>query len=113
MRSGWRVVFDALALVLFATVGRASHHEALTLAGTAETAWPFLVAGLVASIACLVGRVRRPYDGVLVWASAVLGGMGLRVATGGTTAPAFVVVATLTLGVLLLGWRTAADLRKR
>mgnify|MGYP000683965974 CR=1 FL=1 len=43
--------------------------------------------------------------GAVVWVAAVAGGMLLRRATGDGTDPAFVVVATLTLGVFLLGWR--------
>jgi hypothetical protein len=37
----------------------------------------------------------------------------LRVATGGTAAPAFVAVASATLGLLLVGWRGLAHLAGR
>ena len=40
-------VTDALTVLTFAAIGRASHDEALGLAGLAETAWPFLAALLV------------------------------------------------------------------
>ena len=37
------VVADAAVVVVFATIGRASHDEGLRLAGVWHTAWPFLV----------------------------------------------------------------------
>ena len=33
---------DAVCVVVFCTIGRRSHAEGLTVAGIAETAWPFL-----------------------------------------------------------------------
>jgi hypothetical protein len=108
---------DAAAVVLFCAVGRRNHAESVTLSGVAETAWPFL-AGLAA--AWLLCRAwRRPTEisptGVTVWLSTVVIGMGIRAGTGAGTALSFIVVATLTTGTLLLGWRAiaAAAARRR
>lgn len=99
---------DAAAVLLFATVGRASHDEGITAVGVLQTAWPFL-AGVGAGWAAVrVRRGRWPLevgDGVVVWLAGVAGAMLLRRATGAGTDPAFVVVATVVLGMLLLGWR--------
>jgi hypothetical protein len=97
---------DAASIVLFCAVGRRNHHEAVTLAGVAETAWPFL-AGLAVSWV-LYRAWRRPTaigTGLSLWPSTIAIGMGLRAGIGTGVALAFVVVATLVTGVLLLGWR--------
>lgn len=79
------VIVDAVLVLIFAVIGRASHDE--SPAGFLLTAWPFLVALLVghALAALLPGRPRRPWSvlwGVVVWVVTVAGGMLLRVATG-------------------------------
>ena len=51
--------------------------------------------------------------GVLVWACTVVVAMVLRKATSQGTAASFIVVASLTTAVLLLGWRVAAQLITR
>jgi hypothetical protein len=98
---------DAVLVVVFAAVGRASHDEALSVAGVLQTSWPFLV-GLVAGWLVTLGW-RRPFaplrTGVGVWAVTVAGGMLLRMASGEGTAVAFVIVAAVTLLVFLVGWR--------
>lgn len=48
--------------------------------------------------------------GVVVWVTAVVGGMGLRALSGEGTAAAFVVVAGVFLASTLLGWRLVARL---
>lgn len=100
---------DAGLVVVFAALGRASHDSAV-LAGLWGTAWPFLV-GLVAGWLVTLGW-RRPAapvrTGLGVWIVTVVGGMLLRAASGQGTAVAFIIVATLTLLVLLVGWRVVA-----
>jgi len=114
MRSPWSIAVDAAVLVAFAVIGRASHAERLDVAGIAETAWPFLVAGLIGSgLGYALVRFSWLVQGLVVWAAAALGGLVLRVATGGTAAPAFVAVASATLGLLLVGWRGLAHLASR
>ncbi len=107
---------DAACVVLFTTVGRRNHDEGLTLAGIAETSWPFLVG---AGVGWLLARGwRRPTavtpTGLTVWMCTVAIGMLLRRATSEGTALSFVVVASLATAVLMLGWRGAvAALRRR
>lgn len=103
-------VADALCVVVFCAVGRRSHAEGVTVAGVAETAWPFLVG---AGVGWLVSAGwRRPLaiapTGVAVWVCTVVVGMVLRKATSGSVAATFVVVASLVTGALLLGWRAGA-----
>ncbi len=102
---------DLVLVVVFAAVGRRSHAEGLDLAGVASTAWPFLV-GTVTGWALAAGVLDSPPRslafGAVVVASTVVVGMVLRVVTGQGTAWSFVLVATLVLSALLLGWRLVA-----
>ncbi|WP_407665642.1 DUF3054 domain-containing protein [Mycolicibacillus parakoreensis] len=106
---------DAVAVLLFAALGRRSHEESLTAAGIAATAWPFLTGVLTGWL--LARGWRRPLapvpTGLVIWAATVPVGMALRKLTGQGTAPAFWVVATVSTAVLLLGWRTVALLAAR
>ena len=100
---------DVVCILLFIAVGRRNHAEGVTVAGVAQTAWPFL-AGLV--VGWVVFRAwRQPTairpTGVAVWLSTVVIGMGLRVVTGAGIAASFILVATGVTGLLLLGWRAA------
>ncbi len=100
---------DLAFVALFAAVGRRNHAEGLSIGGVAETAWPF-VAGTV--IGWLISRAwRQPTavvpTGITIWVCAVAVGMLLRKATSEGTAASFIAVATLTIGLLLLGWRAA------
>ena len=105
---------DLACVLLFAIVGRSSHAEANDVAGVLHTAWPFLV-GCLAGL--LVSRSWRSPMGIatgtVVWACTVLGGLGLRLASGDTAQPSFVVVTTVVLGVLLVGWRVVLRLVRR
>jgi hypothetical protein len=105
---------DVMLVLAFAAIGRASHGEDW-LVGLGMTAWPFLV-GLVAG--WLITRAWRApaapvRTGLGVWAATVVGGMLLRSASGQGTAVAFIVVATLTLCLFLVGWRLIAALVAR
>lgn len=110
------VIVDALLVLVFAVIGRASHDE--DPAGFLLTAWPFLVALLVghAVAALLPGRPRRPWSplwGTVVWVVTVAGGMLLRIVSGDTAEPPFIIVATLVLGAFLVGWRAVTALLRR
>lgn len=110
------LLVDAVLVLVFAVIGRASHDE--SPAGFLITAWPFLAALLVGHLvaAALPGRPRRPWTllwGAVVWIVTVLGGILLRLATGDTAEVPFIIVATIVLGVFLLGWRALAALLRR
>jgi Protein of unknown function (DUF3054) len=106
------LVADIVCVIVFATIGRRSHAEGLTVAGIAQTAWPFLAGTAVGWL--LIGGWRRPFTviptGVTVWVCTVVGGMLLRKATSAGVSTSFVVVASVSTAVLLLGWRSAAAL---
>ena len=104
---------DAAAVVVFCTVGRRSHAEDLSVATVAETAWPFLTgtaAGWVLARGWRQPTALAP-TGVVVWVSTVAIGMALRrsgiAGADHGVSPSFVVVASTTTAVLLLGWRVA------
>jgi peptidoglycan/LPS O-acetylase OafA/YrhL len=106
---------DAVCVVVFCTIGRRSHAEGLTVAGIAETAWPFLSG---AGVGWLLSRGwRRPMalvpTGVVVWLCTIAVGMLLRKASSQGVAASFVVVASLVTALLLLGWRGVAKLITR
>jgi hypothetical protein len=105
-------VLDVVLVLVFVLVGRSSHAEALNPIGILQTLWPFL-AGLV--VGWLVIRAwRRPlaivWTGIVAWVATVAVGMILRVVSGQGIALSFVIVATIVLGLFLLGWRAVAAL---
>jgi hypothetical protein len=101
-------------VVVFATIGRASHDEELRLAGVWHTAWPFLVGTALALAWAAYAKddPRTVKVGIRVWLLSLVVGMVLRRLTDAGTAPSFVVVATLVLGVLFVGWRLVARARR-
>jgi hypothetical protein len=112
------LLVDVVLVLVFAAIGRASHAEASPVTGALVTAWPFLAGLLVGWTVVRLLRKGWPLEvgpGITVWFSTVLFGMLLRLATGQGTALPFVAVASVTLGVLLIGWRalTALSLRGR
>ncbi|HEY6682291.1 MAG TPA: DUF3054 domain-containing protein, partial [Propionibacteriaceae bacterium] len=98
------IAVDVICILIFAIIGRSSHQEATDLLGVAHTAWPFLAGCLLGT---LIGRTwRRPYalrTGVAVWLGTVIGGMTLRVLTGGGIQLSFIIVASIFLAVFLIG----------
>lgn len=107
------LLIDVVLVLGFAAAGRATHAEAHALLGVLGTAWPFLVGAGVGWAVVRLLRRSWPVEvgpGITVWFATLVFGMVLRRLTGEGTAWQFVVVATLTLAVLLLGWRAIAHL---
>lgn len=106
---------DIVCVIVFCTIGRRSHAEGLTVAGIAQTAWPFLAGTGVGWL--LIRGWRQPFTviptGVVVWVCTVVVGMLLRKATSAGVHASFVVVASIVTAVLLLGWRVVAALFRR
>ena len=101
---------DVMLILGFAALGRRSHEEGSSVVGIVEVAAPFLIALVVGWLVARAWRAPASLrTGVIVWLVTVVGGLALRsVVFDRGIAPAFCVVALLTLGVLLLGWRAIA-----
>ena len=106
---------DLAATLVFVLAGRGSHNADASLGGVLTTWWPFVAA--LAAGWLVTAAWRKPFGvlwpGVGIWVGTVIGGMLLRLASGQGTAVAFVIVATVALAVLLLGWRGVAALLRR
>jgi hypothetical protein len=118
VKPGLVAVVDLASVLVFAAIGRASHGETVGPLGLATTAWPFAAGWLLGWVLVRVVRTARTRPlglaaGVLVWLSTVLVGMLLRAASGAGVQTSFVVVATVVLGLFLLGWRGVATLVRR
>lgn len=112
------LLLDIVLVVVFAAIGRATHDGDVLGpfgSGLATTAWPFvaalLIGWLVTRAWCRPTAVVR--TGLPVWAITVALGMVLRALSGQGVAVAFIIVATITLAVFLLGWRGVARLAAR
>lgn len=111
MRILGSLALDLVLVVVFAVIGRASHAEGLDLTGILTTAWPFVVSAALGSVVASWRNWPWWVQGIFVWIVTLVGGMALRVAGGGSTAPGFVIVGGISLAVFLIGWRAIA--RKR
>lgn len=106
---------DVFFVVLFVAIGRRNHDEGSGFAGVIQTAAPFLI-GLAA--AWFATRAwHHPLairTGIAVWPITVLAGMIVRrLVFDRGTATSFVIVATIFLGVVLVGWRSIANAVER
>ncbi|PYI37107.1 DUF3054 domain-containing protein [Arthrobacter psychrolactophilus] len=103
---------DIVLTLIFSVSGRSSHSEALTAGGVFLTAWPFLASLAIGWLICRLWRapLRIWPQGVCLWLITVAGGMMLRILSGRTAEIPFVIVATIVLGVFLLGHRLIAGL---
>jgi hypothetical protein len=108
------LLLDTVLVVAFAALGRASH-DSDVFGGLWQTAWPFLIGLAAGWLVTLAWRapLAPVRTGLGIWAATVIGGMLLRAASGQGTALPFMIVATLTLLVLLVGWRVIAALVAR
>ncbi|XAS69301.1 DUF3054 domain-containing protein [Micrococcaceae bacterium Sec5.7] len=101
------VIADAALIIVFAAIGRDAHHRGDVVSGVLLTAWPFLAGAAAAWLALRLWRAPLAIfpAGVAVWLGTVAVGMLLRAVTGQTVVVPFVIVALLSLGLLLLGYR--------
>ena len=96
-------IVDVVAVVVFVAIGRRNHDEGTALSGVLGVAAPFLIA---LGISWLVLRTwREPFNRasfIATWVITVFVGLLLRrVVFDRGIATAFIIVATITLGVLL------------
>jgi hydrogenase/urease accessory protein HupE len=96
-------VVDVVAVVVFVAIGRRNHDEGTALSGVLSVATPFLIALLASWVGLRTWNepfTRRSW--AATWAITVIVGLLLRrlVFDRGIATP-FIIVATITLGVLL------------
>jgi hypothetical protein len=122
MRLPLYAAIDFVFIVIFVAIGRSNHDDGMSWSGMWSTAWPFLTGALIGwSLAYVAmhfftdhrgGHRYQPNrvvpDGIIIWVATVAIGMVLRVEFHQGIAVSFVIVASIFLGVFLLGWRTAA-----
>lgn len=108
------LVLDVVLVVAFAAIGRASHDSDVWLR-LWQTAWPFLAGLALGWLVTLAWRapLAPVRTGLGVWAVTVAGGMLLRAVTGQGIALPFIIVASVTLLVALVGWRVVAAVVQR
>ncbi|KZE91841.1 DUF3054 domain-containing protein [Microbacterium sp. TNHR37B] len=106
---GATLLADAVLVIGFAAVGRASH-DSDVWSGLVGTAGPFLLALAAGWLASRAWRdpVAPLRTGVVVWAVTLIGGLAVRAVSGQGVALPFILVATGTLFVVLVGWRAVA-----
>ena len=103
------LLVDLAAVVVFAAIGRQSHAESGALVGVVEVASPFLLGAVIGAL--LSRSWRDPLSwraGLATWLGAVVVGLALRAVVLGRLPLSFAIVATVALGVLVLGWRGVA-----
>ena len=116
MRIALGLAYDTALICIFAAIGRRSHAETGALLSVLTTAWPFLAGMAAGWLISLLTLRRAPLtvrDGIPVWLCAVSIGMALRGLTHAGTAFSFIVVASIVLSAMLLGWRAVAMLMSR
>jgi hypothetical protein len=115
MKTWHAVAIDLLWVVVFATVGRASHAESLAPAGVLSTAWPFLVSLAAGWVTLLMIRTsgRSLLEGAALWFVTVFAGLIIRISHGTSAEVPFIIVAALFLAAGLIGWRLVLWLVER
>ena len=96
-------IVDVVAVIVFVAIGRRNHDEGTALSGVLGVAAPFLIA-LVGSWFAL-RTWREPFNRasfVATWVITVVAGLFLRkIVFDRGIATSFIIVATITLGVLI------------
>jgi len=100
-------LFDALCVLLMVVIGTRNHKTDTGLSGILFVAAPFWIAMSLAHLAPLLQRKnRKDPNTYVVWGYTVVMGMLLRnMVFNRGTAVAFIIVATVFLGITMFGWR--------
>ena len=101
------LLFDALCVLLMVVIGTRNHKTDTGITGILFVAAPFWIAMSLAHLAPLLQRKNRKEQNVyMVWGYTVIMGMVLRnLVFDRGTAVAFIIVATVFLGITMFGWR--------
>jgi hypothetical protein len=99
--------FDALCVLLMVVIGTRNHDTDTGITGILFVAAPFWIALSLAHLAPLLQRKnRKDPNTYVVWGYTVVMGMLLRnLVFDRGTAVAFIIVATIFLGITMFGWR--------
>jgi hypothetical protein len=102
-------IADALAILVFVTIGLLSHHGGVSLAGYARDALPFLGGWFAAAALFHLYTRRGRWRLVATWAVGVPAGVLVRALVLGrhlgSKEAAFLVVSLVTVGVLVVAVR--------
>ena len=98
---------DALCVLLMVVIGTRNHKTDTGITGILFVAAPFWIAMSLAHLAPLLQRKNRKEQNVyMVWGYTVVMGMVLRnMVFNRGTAAAFIIVATVFLGITMFSWR--------
>nr|WP_246482855.1 DUF3054 domain-containing protein [Brachybacterium halotolerans] len=109
------MIGDVLAVVLFVAIGLLQHGYDISTQNLVLVGWPFAAALLVGHLAAQTWRApfRIWPQGVFVWAITIVGAMAVRTLMQAGTEVSFVIVTSIVLGVLMLGWRAVATFLTR
>lgn len=101
------LLFDALCVLLMVVIGTRNHKTDTGITGILFVAAPFWIAMSLAHLAPLLQRKNRKEQNVyMVWGYTVVMGMVLRnMVFNRGTAAAFIIVATVFLGITMFSWR--------
>ena len=101
------LLFDALCVLLMVVIGTRNHKTDTGITGILFVAAPFWIAMSLAHLAPLLQRKnRKEQNAYVVWGYTVVMGMVLRnMVFDRGTATAFIIVATVFLGITMFGWR--------
>ena len=107
------LLFDALCVLLMVVIGTRNHKTDTGITGILFVAAPFWIAMSLAHLAPLLQRKnRKEQNAYMVWGYTVVMGMVLRnMVFNRGTAAAFIIVATVFLGITMFGWRAVVARR--
>lgn len=110
------LLIDAILIVIFAIIGLTSHSGDVGPVTIARVAFPFLLPYLVLAAAIKPTRLIHNIfpAGLALWALTLVFGPILRIVLfHDTSAPTFILVTAVVLGVFLLGRRSISSLVSR
>lgn len=107
-------LIDVLALALFAIFARLAH-GGLSFSSWVDAFWPWTVGALVGWVIIMATKLNGLWkEGVVVWLSAVIGGMALWMLVNGHRPHwTFLLVATVMSALFFFGWRGIAAFAAR
>lgn len=111
----WRALgVDVAMALVFAMAGLASHSQELLLGDILRVAWPFVAAAVGGSLlANRLAPTRWWLAGLIVAGVTAIGGIALRVLSGGGAEGTFVLVTAIVLTILMVGWRGVVAVQEK